>query len=88
MRIFALMTFAAGMSLAATQATAQTYGSSAFPVCLQVYGRINYIDCTYSSIEQCRPSAAARAAQCITNPYYAAARVPARRVYHHRHHRY
>jgi hypothetical protein len=40
-------------------------------VCLQVFGRLSHIDCSYASIEQCRPSAAGRAAQCIANPYYA-----------------
>jgi hypothetical protein len=51
---------------------AQTYGNTSFPVCLQVFGRFNHIDCSYMSMEQCRPSAVARAAQCITNPYYVA----------------
>jgi hypothetical protein len=90
MRVVALTILAAGMALATTQAPAQTYGSPAFPVCLQVYGRANYVDCSYASIEQCRLSASARAAQCIANPYFAAAQMPEPRVsYHHRyHHRY
>jgi Protein of unknown function (DUF3551) len=57
--------------LAATPASAQTYGNTSFPVCLQVFGRLSHIDCSYASIEQCRRSAAGRAAQCIANPYYA-----------------
>jgi hypothetical protein len=57
--------------LAAAPAPAQTYGNTSHPVCLQVFGRLSHIDCSYASIEQCRPSAAGRAAQCIANPYYA-----------------
>ena len=60
-----------GALLATTPASAQTYGNTSYPVCLQAFGRYNTIDCSYVSIEQCRPSAAGRAAQCITNPYYA-----------------
>lgn len=53
----------------ATPAPAQTYGWD-YPVCLQVYGRINYFDCRYTSIAQCNVSASGRAAQCLLNPYY------------------
>jgi hypothetical protein len=60
-----------GALLVSAPAPAQTYGNSAYPVCLQSYGRFSHIDCSYVSIEQCRASAAGRAAQCITNPYYA-----------------
>jgi hypothetical protein len=56
--------------LSSAPVSAQTYGSSTYPVCLQVFGRNSHIDCSYVSIEQCRPSAAARAAQCIANPSY------------------
>lgn len=56
-------------------ALAQTYDPG-HPVCLQTYGIIgNAIDCSYASMDQCRASASGRAAQCISNPYYAAAPV-------------
>jgi hypothetical protein len=69
MRAMALTILAVGMISAAAPAQAQTYDPR-YPVCLQVYGRINYISCAYRSMAQCRMSAEARAAQCIVNPYY------------------
>ena len=60
---------AIAMISAAVPAQAQTYDPR-YPICLQVYGRINYISCAYRSMAQCRMSAEARAAQCIVNPYY------------------
>jgi len=47
---------------------AQTYNPD-YPVCLQVYGRLSYIECAYTSLEQCRWSASGRGAMCIVNPY-------------------
>jgi hypothetical protein len=70
MRIAALAALALGAVSLAAPAHAQTYGST-FPVCLQVYGPLNYYECTYSSIPQCKMSASGRAAQCIVNPYFA-----------------
>jgi hypothetical protein len=55
-------------------AQAQTYGTS-FPICIQTYeheGGI-YISCEYTSMAACRATASGRAAQCISNPYYASA---------------
>ena len=60
--------------LAAGPAAAQTYGSNA-PVCMQVFGPMGHIDCSYASMAQCRSLATAQAAQCIVNPY-AAQRAP------------
>jgi hypothetical protein len=62
---------ALGAATAAVPASAQTYGG--YPVCLHVYGPVTYYDCAYSSIAQCNGSAAGRAAQCVVNPYAAAA---------------
>ena len=56
-------------------AGAQTYGAG-YPVCLHVYGPVNYYDCTYASIAQCNASALGRAAQCVLDPYFAQASVP------------
>jgi hypothetical protein len=72
----------------AAPAQAQTYDPN-YPVCLQSYGIDgDYIECGYTSLAHCAQSASGRAAQCIINPYFASARVPAgpqsrrhRRVY-------
>lgn len=60
--------------LLSTAATAQPSA----PFCLHVYGPITYDDCSYISMDQCRPSAVGRSAACITNPFYVAPK-PARR---------
>ena len=59
-------------------AQAQTYGTR-FPVCIQTYEHEGgtYISCEYTSMAACQATASGRAAQCISNPYFAAA--PARR---------
>lgn len=67
-----------GAIAAAQPASAQTYG--AYPVCMQIYGPLNYYECGYTSIAQCQASAAGRAAQCVLNPYLAQAPLPARRI--------
>lgn len=51
-------------------ARAQTY-DPAYPVCMQIYGPVGYVDCRYASLAQCRPLAAGRSALCIENPYFA-----------------
>ncbi|HEY7844455.1 MAG TPA: DUF3551 domain-containing protein [Bradyrhizobium sp.] len=61
------------MILAAAPAEAQTYDPG-YPICIQTFGRAgNTIICSYISMDQCRSSASGRAAQCITNPYFAGA---------------
>jgi hypothetical protein len=71
MRILVGMILAIGTIAAATPLQAQMYDPN-YPVCLQTYGRDGgYISCGYTSIAQCQVSASGRAAQCITNPYYA-----------------
>jgi len=72
MRIAALAVLTLGAVSLAAPAHAQTYGSD-YPVCLHVYGPVNYYECNYSSIPQCNMSASGRAAQCIVNPYLASA---------------
>ncbi|MBU6458879.1 MAG: DUF3551 domain-containing protein [Bradyrhizobium sp.] len=54
----------------AVPAQAQTY-DPAFPVCLHVFGRTNYIECRYTSLRQCAITASGRSAQCVVNPYFA-----------------
>jgi hypothetical protein len=71
MRTLAGPVLALAVTLAAASAQAQTY-DPAYPICLQTFGRFgNSISCGYTSMAQCRSSASARAAQCITNPYFA-----------------
>jgi hypothetical protein len=71
MRTLTLAILAIGMVLAAAQARAQAYDPN-FPVCLQSYGiGGGNIDCSYTSLPQCNASASGRAAQCLTNPFFA-----------------
>lgn len=56
-------------------ARAQTYDPR-YPVCMKVYqGPFGgeWIDCSYTSLPQCRASASGRAAMCEMNPYFAPA---------------
>ena len=77
MRIPTLAILAIVTVSTAAPARAQTYDPN-YPVCLQTYGiGGNYIDCSFASLPQCAQSASGRAAQCITNPYFAGARGPA-----------
>jgi Protein of unknown function (DUF3551) len=86
MRVPALMILTITTALTATPAWAQTY-SPDYPVCLQTFGIFgDSIECDYTSLAQCAPSARGRAAQCVINPYFPSARQPAnyrrhRRVY-------
>ena len=64
-------------------ARAQTYDPR-YPVCLEVYGGRfggNYIDCSYTSLPQCRATASGRAATCSVNPYFAGPPVRKSRKY-------
>ena len=70
MRILALAALAIGAAAVSAPAQAQTY-STDYPVCLHVYGPINYYECRYTSLPQCNQSASGRAAQCVINPYVA-----------------
>jgi hypothetical protein len=77
MRIPALAILTVATVSAAAPARAQTYDPN-YPVCLQTYGiGGDAIECGYTSLTQCAQSASGRAAQCIVNPYFAGARMPA-----------
>jgi hypothetical protein len=77
MRIPALAISTIATVLVAAPARAQTY-SPDYPVCLHAFGeKAGYIECGYTSLAQCALSASGRAAQCIINPYFASAQVPA-----------
>ena len=72
--VSALSALTLGAVSLAAPAQAGTYGGG-HPVCLQVYGPLNYIECDYTSIAQCNLSASGRSAQCIANPYFANAQL-------------
>ena len=82
MRILALTILRIGAVSVAVPAHAQTYDPH-FPVCLQSYSLGGgKIDCSYTSLAQCNASASGRAAQCLTNPFFALAyQEPASRGY-------
>ena len=69
---------------AAAPAHAQTYAPG-YPVCMQVWGPINYYDCSFTSLPQCSLSASGRPAQCVINPYLASAELPGPIYRRHRH---
>ena len=78
MRIPALAILTVAAVLTALPARGQTYDPS-YPICLQTYGIDGgYIECSYTSLPQCNASASGRAAQCITNPFFAGGPVGSR----------
>jgi hypothetical protein len=83
MRIAILSTMMIGTVAIAAPTRAQTY-DPAYPICMQVFGKINYFDCRFTSIPQCAASASGRGAQCVVNPYYAGDREPPVRRRHRR----
>jgi hypothetical protein len=74
MRILALAILTIAAVSANSPASAQMYDPR-YPVCLKVIENFGgeRIECAFTSIEQCAPSAAGRAGQCIANPFYAGA---------------
>ena len=64
-------------------AQAQVYDRN-YPVCLQVYGLVNYTECRYATLAQCQQTASGRAASCSVNPYFASASVEQPRRRRHR----
>jgi hypothetical protein len=83
MRSLTLAILAIATVAVAGPVAAQTYAPD-YPVCLHVYGPINYYECAYTSLPQCSLSASGRAAQCVINPYFANAEAPVGRHYRHR----
>jgi hypothetical protein len=60
-------------SLAVTPAAAQRYDPS-YPVCLEVKQQGSMtIDCSFTSLDQCRMTASGRNATCYANPYWSQA---------------
>jgi hypothetical protein len=77
MRVLALAILAVGAVSVVQPAKAQTYDPSS-PVCMRVFGDPTYLECRYSTIAQCKGTAAGRGAECLLNPYFASAADPAR----------
>ena len=75
MRLPILTLTAIATLFVAADASAQTYDPR-YPVCMHVYspgswgGGGDYFDCSFTSLPQCRATAAGRAATCDLNPYY------------------
>ena len=87
--LFLLAGFCA-LDLGVRPANAQHYAPG-FPICLRVYGLINYVDCSYTTLPQCDAAASGRAAQCLINPYpnpYFASSGVVERSARHRRYRY
>jgi len=71
MRVMVCFVVAAAMIPAAAEpAQGQTYDPR-YPVCMQTYGPQSSINCSYTSMTDCRMLARGRSAQCLTNPYFA-----------------
>ena len=74
-----------------TPVQAQTYDPS-YPVCMKVYsghfGGGEWIDCSYTSLPQCRATASGRAAMCVVNPYFAYGQMASPRAYQRAYPRY
>jgi hypothetical protein len=75
MRILTFAFLAIGTLATTAPGRAQTYAPD-YPVCLHVYGPLNYYECLYTSLPQCNASASGRSAQCVVNPYFANAYEP------------
>jgi len=62
-----------GAIFAVSPGQAQTYDTHS-PVCMQVYSIDgSAIGCGYTTVAECKASAAGRATQCFPNPYFIAA---------------
>ena len=77
MRALVLALLAVGAVSVVQPAKAQTYDPRS-PVCMRVFGDPTYLECRYSTIAQCKGTAAGRGAECLLNPYFASAADPAR----------
>ena len=72
MRILSLAILVIGIASATLPARAQMFTPD-YPVCLHYSDTIAYYECRYTSLAQCQASASGRSAQCVINPYFAAA---------------
>ena len=74
MRMLRWMILPVATILAVVPATAQRYDPR-YPVCLQVWkrGGSSYIDCGYTSWDQCEMETRGRSGMCLFNPYWSQA---------------
>jgi hypothetical protein len=56
-----------------------------YPYCLEQYGPVQYRECAYSTLEQCKMSASGRAASCYRDPFYPVYEEPRRERRRYRH---
>jgi hypothetical protein len=87
MRFWFGLVVSIGAVVAAAPSHAQTFDPR-YPVCMHVYsgssgGGGEWYDCSFTSLPQCRATAAGRAATCDLNPYYPVS-VPSPRQRHRR----
>ena len=74
MRILALVILAVLAMQLAPPASAQTYDPR-YPVCMELSEWGGWrIDCSFTSMVQCKASASGRGASCLLNPYFALGR--------------
>jgi uncharacterized protein DUF3551 len=80
MRMLRWTIFAVVTLPAVTSAIAQRYDPS-YPVCLEVKEQGSMtIDCSFTSLDQCRGTASGRSGTCYPNPYWSQAKAsPGRR---------
>lgn len=71
MRMLYWMILLGATILGVVPAMAQRYDPR-FPVCLQSWHEkgLTVIDCSYTSIDQCKATASGLAAMCLENPYW------------------
>jgi len=70
MRVMVCFVLATAMISAVEPVRAQTYDPR-YPVCLQTYGPFGGINCSFTSMADCRLLVAGGgSAQCLTNPYF------------------
>jgi hypothetical protein len=71
MRKLCWIILAGATILTAAPATAQRYDPR-YPVCLQTWewGGSTYINCSFTSLDQCRMTASGLSGMCYANPYW------------------
>lgn len=77
--VLALLSIAGAAVLGTSPASAER----SYPYCLRVYGIVSYVECYYSTMEQCKATASGRAAECYRDPFYPAYEEPRRKRRHH-----
>ena len=75
MRMLRWIILASATMLVVAPAQAQRYDPR-YPVCMQVWewGGSSYLNCTFTTWDQCRATASGLSAMCLDNPYWAQAR--------------